>query len=286
MQVSKYASKDKRKAYLEERITTAKREAIELFNKLEHETNNITSQYVFNQRVDELSRLILDIIYFTEIIDRYLPPEEIYVFKRQTPEERAYEIKEELERKRNSVKHALVITEQALNNIKGNIQYARLQVKLEQEKARILQEIERITVEMRVYEDEPDLTDGEINIYIVEENGLYFKGDIFLSNTPVCIGDIEYRGPDNGPWLGDIGYNIKPLFQGHNYAYKALELIKAKILELGIENVIITTNDDNIASQKIIEKFGGKRIESSLPAVYRYNCHLELELKEQPIIKH
>ena len=93
MQVSTYASKDKRKAYLEERIATTKREAIELFNKLEQETNNITSQYVFNQRVDELSRLILDIIYFTEIIDRYLPPEEIYVYKRQTPEERAYEIK-------------------------------------------------------------------------------------------------------------------------------------------------------------------------------------------------
>ena len=40
------------------------------------------------------------------------------------------------------------------------------------------------------------------------------------------------------------------------------------------------------AGHKLIEKFGGKRIESSLPAVYRYNCHLELELKEQPIIKH
>ena len=63
--------------------------------------------------------------------------------------------------------NGLLIIEQALNNIKGNINFARLQVKLEQEKARILQEIERITVEMRVYEDEPDLTDGEINIYIV-----------------------------------------------------------------------------------------------------------------------
>ena len=34
MQVSKYASKDKRKAYLEERITTAKREAIGKFNNM------------------------------------------------------------------------------------------------------------------------------------------------------------------------------------------------------------------------------------------------------------
>jgi predicted acetyltransferase len=56
---------------------------------------------------------------------------------------------------------------------------------------------------------------------------------------------------------GHIGYYIKPSKRKMGYGKKALSqgLIEAK--KLGLERVLITTDDENIGSQRIIEANGG-----------------------------
>ncbi len=56
---------------------------------------------------------------------------------------------------------------------------------------------------------------------------------------------------------GHIGYAIRPSERGKGYGNKILELALPKARELGITDVRITCNADNIRSAKIIEKNGG-----------------------------
>lgn len=56
---------------------------------------------------------------------------------------------------------------------------------------------------------------------------------------------------------GHIGYEIRPSKRGMGYAKKALELILPKARALGLDKVLITCNETNIASKKIIEANGG-----------------------------
>ena len=61
---------------------------------------------------------------------------------------------------------------------------------------------------------------------------------------------LEKRG-------GHIGYGIRPEFRGRGYATKiladSLELLRA----MGVGKVLVTCDDSNLASAKVIEKCGG-----------------------------
>ena len=57
---------------------------------------------------------------------------------------------------------------------------------------------------------------------------------------------------------GHIGYFIRPGERRKGYGTKILELALKKARHLGLKKVMVTCNDDNIGSQKIIEKNGGK----------------------------
>jgi predicted acetyltransferase len=56
---------------------------------------------------------------------------------------------------------------------------------------------------------------------------------------------------------GHIGYNIRPSQRRKGYGTLILELTLQKARELGLKRVLITCDDDNIASIKIIERNGG-----------------------------
>lgn len=56
---------------------------------------------------------------------------------------------------------------------------------------------------------------------------------------------------------GNIGYFIRPTERRKGYGKKILELALPKSKELGIKKVLITCDDDNIGSAKIIEFNGG-----------------------------
>lgn len=56
---------------------------------------------------------------------------------------------------------------------------------------------------------------------------------------------------------GHIGYAIRPSERGKGYGNQILKLALPKARELGITKIRITCSDDNVASDKIIEKNGG-----------------------------
>ncbi len=56
---------------------------------------------------------------------------------------------------------------------------------------------------------------------------------------------------------GHIGYGIRPTKRKRGYGTKILALALQKAKKLGIKKVLITCDDDNIGSWKIIEANGG-----------------------------
>jgi predicted acetyltransferase len=57
---------------------------------------------------------------------------------------------------------------------------------------------------------------------------------------------------------GHIGYNIRPSQRRKGYGTLILKLTLQKARELGLGRVLVTCDEDNVASIKIIEKNGGK----------------------------
>ena len=57
---------------------------------------------------------------------------------------------------------------------------------------------------------------------------------------------------------GHIGYSIRPSFRGKGYAVSMLELALAKCKEIGMNEVLITCDGENIRSAKTAIHCGGK----------------------------
>jgi predicted acetyltransferase len=58
--------------------------------------------------------------------------------------------------------------------------------------------------------------------------------------------------------LGHIGYSVVPWKQRRGYATAALRLILVEAKALGLPFVEVTTDPDNVPSQKVVEAAGGK----------------------------
>ena len=63
---------------------------------------------------------------------------------------------------------------------------------------------------------------------------------------------------------GHIGYSIRPSMRQQGYGTEILRLALPKAKELGISRALLTCDDCNIASQRIIEKNGGV-LENTVP---------------------
>lgn len=69
--------------------------------------------------------------------------------------------------------------------------------------------------------------------------------------------------------LGHIGYAVVPWKQGRGHASAALRQLLPEAAALGLPFVEITTEPDNVASQRVIEKAGGVLFERyTQPAAY------------------
>ena len=75
------------------------------------------------------------------------------------------------------------------------------------------------------------------------------------------IGEISIRHELNDFLLqygGHIGYGIRYSCWGRGYGTKMLALALEKAKRIGLEKVLITCDDDNYASAKVIEKNNGQ----------------------------
>jgi predicted acetyltransferase len=61
--------------------------------------------------------------------------------------------------------------------------------------------------------------------------------------------------------LGHIGYTVVPWQQGRGHATRALALVLGLARERGLPFVELTTDPDNLASQRVIERNGGVFVE-------------------------
>lgn len=69
--------------------------------------------------------------------------------------------------------------------------------------------------------------------------------------------------------LGHVGYAVVPWKQGSGYAKQALRAIGAEAKALGLQYIEMTTDPDNIASQRVMVSSGAVLVECfEKPAVY------------------
>lgn len=68
--------------------------------------------------------------------------------------------------------------------------------------------------------------------------------------------------------LGHVGYAVVPWKRGRGYASRALMLLLPEIRERGLDYIEITTNPDNIASQRVVLNCGGRLIERTAKPAY------------------
>jgi predicted acetyltransferase len=82
--------------------------------------------------------------------------------------------------------------------------------------------------------------------------------------------------------LGHIGYAVVPWKQGRGYASEALRLVLVEATRIGIRRLEITTDPDNIASQRVIEKNGGRYVESFVNEHFGPEPHLRYVVELNP----
>lgn len=83
-----------------------------------------------------------------------------------------------------------------------------------------------------------------------------------VNSDKAIIGAIRVRHNINNDFLtleaGHIGYDIAPSYRSKGHGKYMLRLALRKAKELGIEQALITADDDNFASRKVIEANGGQ----------------------------
>ncbi|MGI8588615.1 MAG: GNAT family N-acetyltransferase [Chloroflexia bacterium] len=106
---------------------------------------------------------------------------------------------------------------------------------------------------------------------------------LWLIDDCEFIGRVSIRHEiESNDWLrrfgGHIGYDIRPTKRRMGYGVKQLALALPYARALGLSEVLITCDEDNIGSRKIIEQNGG-RFERAVkvpgePTKLRYWIHL------------
>ncbi len=82
--------------------------------------------------------------------------------------------------------------------------------------------------------------------------------------------------------LGHIGYSILPAFAGHGYASAALAAMLRVAHAAGLPEVVITCDETNAASRRIIEKNGGRLVETFVMPLYGSEPHLRFMVGTAP----
>jgi len=123
-------------------------------------------------------------------------------------------------------------------------------------------------------------SDDEIDIY---ENPLESRIKNYFITLHRCskqIGNIKISyGATAIQMFGHISYEIDEKYRGHNYTFRALEMLKDEMLKRGLDYPTIAAYSNNLASIRIIEKLGGRIIRKAQNE-FDFNIY-QVRLKEQ-----
>lgn len=98
------------------------------------------------------------------------------------------------------------------------------------------------------YASGKDLPQGEVK-----------TSTFWLIDKKEVVGVVRIRH-NEVEYAGHIGYDIAPNYRNRGYGFHILRLALKEAKRIGIEEVILTCNIHNTASQKIIENNKGKLI--------------------------
>ncbi|KRE16529.1 hypothetical protein ASE63_15010 [Bosea sp. Root381] len=82
--------------------------------------------------------------------------------------------------------------------------------------------------------------------------------------------------------LGHVGYSILPAFSGNGYATAALAAMLDEAREIGLSRIVITCDVENHASRRIIERNGGRFVESFSAPLYGSEPRLRFTIEIAP----
>ena len=82
--------------------------------------------------------------------------------------------------------------------------------------------------------------------------------------------------------LGHVGYTILPAFAGQGYATAALAAMLGVAREAGLPEITITCDVTNLASRRIIEKNGGRLVETFVAPLYGPDQRLRFSVSTTP----
>ena len=87
---------------------------------------------------------------------------------------------------------------------------------------------------------------------------------LYVDDTPVGVGSVRHFLTDALREVGGhIGYSISPKYRHKGYGKEILKRLIIEARKLGIKDILVTTNLDNYASQKVIIANGGKETDRS-----------------------
>ena len=114
---------------------------------------------------------------------------------------------------------------------------------------RLARDLPSFLRDLRRLGDHPGRGSGyQDRVYWLVDRGLY-------------LGQTSIRPDLKTPYLvtygGHVGYSIRPRRRRRGYGRRILELALERCRELGLERVLVTCDEDNVASRRIIEANGG-----------------------------
>lgn len=82
--------------------------------------------------------------------------------------------------------------------------------------------------------------------------------------------------------LGHVGYSIRPAFAGNGYATAALAAMIGEARDIGLPRIVITCDASNHASRRIIERNGGRLLETFTAPIYGPGPRLRFSIEITP----
>ncbi len=143
-------------------------------------------------------------------------------------------------------------------------------LELEHEFARFYQDFVEHDIENADYYSEGKTNFSEYVRHLIEESqGINLpRGYVpcshywLLDANKTILGAIRVRHNIDNEFLtleaGHIGYDIAPSQRGKGNGKRMLKLVLPYAKALGIDKALVTADDDNLASRKVIEANGGK----------------------------